>query len=334
MRIKGLILIIAVVGSAVFAAQQTWRLKGGQEWQEVEQQGDTGFIMAMAQAKQFVTTGKTGKAKKAFAELKQKYPQLAGEDYDAYVKAELLYSRRKFVEASSAYDSFTEQFPESQLYQSALQRQYQIATAFLSGQKRTVLKIFRLSAYEEGTEIMNKIADKAGDSPLAREALMTLAQSNEKRGAWHEAYLAWAAVADRWPTGQIGKDALLGMARSLEKDYKGPKFDSKVLESSKSYYAEYQKRYPDAAEEFRLPQTLNQIEQQLAEKELAIADYYARTGSLTAASIYYQRIIDDWPASGAAKSAEQKIAGVKKEMEIAQQQSLKKKKFNWKGLFL
>ncbi len=333
MRIKGLILLV-VLGGAVFAVEQTWRLKDGQEWQKVDRQGDGAFMMAAAEAKQFVSTGKTGRAKKAFAKLKKDYPQLAGDDFDAYVKAELLYSRHKYIKASNAYDNFTEQYPQSPFYQSALQRQYQIATAFLAGYKRTVLLVFRLRTYDEGTEIMNGIADRTGDAPLARDALTTLARSNEKRDAWHEAYLAWANVADRWPTGQIGEDALLGMARNLESDYRGPKFDSKVLESSKSYYSEFQKKYPDTAASIEVPQTMDRIEKQLAEKEMTVADYYARTGSFTAASLYYQMIIDDWPAGSEAESASQKMADVKIRQQKAEQQLAKKKKINWKGLFL
>lgn len=354
MRLKGLILFVIVLNPAVlrlcseqvFAAdlsdvaslakaEETWHLAGGQEWQKVSQERGADFMMAIAQAKQLVSTGKTDKAKKAFVKLKADYPQLAGDDFDAFVKAELLYSQRKYIEASNSYDRFTEQFPQSVFYPSALERQYQIATAFLGGQKRTALKIFRLSAYEEGTELMNKIADKAGDAPLARDALETLARSNEKRGAWHEAYLAWASVCDRWPTGQIGKDALLGMARSLEHDYRGPKFDSKVLESSKSYYLEYQKRYTDTSKGIEVPQTLNRLDEKLAEKELLCADYYARTGSSAAANLYYQRIIDEWPGTLGAKSAEQKMAALKKQQEKEAQQNLsKKKKLSLKGLFL
>jgi outer membrane protein assembly factor BamD (BamD/ComL family) len=125
------------------------------------------------------------------------------------------------------------------------------------------------------------------------------------------------------------------MARSLEKDYRGPKFDSKMLESSKSYYAEYQKRYPDAAAEIEVPQTLNRIDEKLAQKELAVGDYYARTSSIVAANLYYQRIVNDWPNSSAGKTAGQKLPEIKKELDKkAQQQSSKKKKINWKGLFL
>jgi outer membrane protein assembly factor BamD (BamD/ComL family) len=335
MRIKGLILFIIVAGTAVFAAEQTWHLSGGQEWQQVSQESGGDFMMAVAEAKQLVSTGKVNQAKKAFAKLKKDYPQIAGDDFDAFVKAELLYGQRKYVAASNAYDQFAEQFPESAFYQSALERQQQIATAFLAGQKRRVLKVFSISAYDEGGEIMNKIADRAGDAPIAQNALKTLAMSREKRGVYHEAYLTWADVSNRWPTGQVGKEALLGMARSLEKDYRGPKFDSKMLESSKSYYAEYQKRYPDAAAEIEVPQTLNRIDEKLAQKELAVGDYYARTSSIVAANLYYQRIVNDWPNSSAGKTAGQKLPEIKKELDKkAQQQSSKKKKINWKGLFL
>jgi outer membrane protein assembly factor BamD len=335
MRFKGLILFIIVLNPTVFAVEETWHLSGTQEWQKVNQGDNADFMVAVAQAKQLISTGKTDKAKKAFRKLKNDYPQLAGDDFEAFVKAELLFSQRKYFKASNAYDKFAEQFPESAFYQSALERQYQIGTAFLTGQKRTALKVFKLSAYEEGAEIMNKIADRAGDALIAQNALETLAQSSEKRGAYHEAYLAWADVSNRWPTGQVGKDALLGMARSLEKDYRGPKFDSKMLESSRSYYTEYQKRYEDTAAELKIPQKLGQIDQELALKEQTVADYYARTGSYTAANLYYQRIIADWPDSSAAKSAGQKMSVLEDEREkIAQQSLSKKKKFNWKGLFL
>ena len=332
--IKGLILLV-ILGSMVFAAKQTWHLKDGQEWQQVGQEKDSGYMLAVSDAKQFVSTGKTGKAKDAFAKLKKDYPQLAGADFDAFVKAELLYSQRKYEKASAAYDKFTDDFPQSAFYQSALERQYQIGTAFLGGQKKRALGVISISAYDEGGAIMNKIADKVGDAPIAKNALQTLAQSDEKRGAYYDSYLVWSDISNRWPTGPVGQDALLGMARTLEKDYRGPKFDGKVLESSRSYYADYQKRYEDKAAELQIPQKLGVIDEKLAEKELNVADYYARTGSFTSANIYYQRITEVWPSSVAAKSAEQKIPVMKKEQEkLLAQSMLKKKKFNWKALFL
>jgi outer membrane protein assembly factor BamD (BamD/ComL family) len=335
MRIKGFILFILLC-SAILAAAETWHLAGGQEWQKVGQEGSSAFLMAVAQAKQFISTGSIGKAKKAFEKLKADYPQIAGDDFDAFVKAEMLYGQRKYVKASRAYDRFTDQFPQSVFYQSVLERQYQIATAFLGGQKITALKVIRIHAYDEGGEIMNKIADKAGDAPIAQNALKTLAQSKEKRGDYEEAWRTWSDVSNRWPTGQTGQEALFGMARSLERSYNGSKFDSKGLESSKSYYAEYQKRYPEAADELEVAQKLEYIEKELAEKELIIANYYAKTNSYMAANLYYQRVLDDWPDSTSASLAEQKMTNLKEkqQQEEAKQGSSKKKKLSLKEWFL
>ena len=333
MKIKGLIVFVAVSVAAV-ATAETWRLTEGQTWQSVGQTGDNAKITTISQAKQLVSTGKTSKAKKAFAKLKAEYPEFAGADFDAFVDAELLLSRRKWEKAAFAYEKMTDDFPQSPLFDSAMERQYQIATAFLNGQKKPVLGVFRVKAYDEGSEIMNKIADRMGDAPIAKNALTTLATSREKRGAYNEAYEAWASVNDKWPTGQEGKDSLLGMARSLDLDYKGPKFDSKVVESARSYYAEYQKRYPEPAAELKVSEKLVVLTDKLAEKELAVADYYTRTGSDTSAELYYQKIIKDWPGSERAKQAEVKLAALQKEMAKKALAKLGKKKFNWKGLFL
>lgn len=343
MRIKGIILFITLFSIVSCsnhrldqaAAEETWRLAGGSQWQEVGQEENSDFIMAVARAKQLVSTGKIGSAQKAFEKLKTDYPQIAGDDFDAFVRAEMLYGQRKYVKASNAYDKFTEQFPQSVFYQSALERQYQIATAFLGGQKVTAMKIIKIKAYDEGEELMNKIADKAGDAPLAQNALKTLAQSKTRRDEFQEAYRTWSDVSNRWPTGQTGRQALFGMARNLELSYNGPKFDAKVLESSKSYYAEYEKRYPDASGELEVAKTLDRIDEELAEKELTVADYYARTGRYTAANLYYQRIIDDWPGSTSAESARQKMADLEEQQrQKTEQDSSKKKKINLKEFFL
>ena len=328
-------ILFVTLGLGLICFAETWHLGKNQNWQKLADTEDSALLASAAEAKQFVSTGKTAKAKKAFDKLKKDYPEFATDDFDAYVKGELLYSKRKYAEASQAYDNFLDRFPKSPFFESALERQQQIATAFLNGQKRPVLKVFRLSAYEEGAEISNKIADRAGDAPAAKKALEILALSGEKRGAYEEAYKAWSSAAERWPTGEMGQESLMGMARSLELAYKGPKFDGKVLTSSRSYYSEYVKRYPESAQQLNLAEKLSQLDERLVQKELLIADYYARTGSTAAADFYYQQIIADWPVCAATETARGKLPEIKKELERqAQLQLSKKKKINWKGLLL
>lgn len=329
---RKIVIALTILCVSVICIGETWRLGSNQKWQKTADSNAVSFSMLTSDAKQYVETGKTAKAKKAYAELKQKFPQIAGEDYDAYVKAELLYAKRRFADAAKSYSDFLDAYPESSLRDAALERQFQIGAAFLAGQKRTVLKIFKVKAYDEGTEIMEQIADREGDAPIAKKALTTLAQSNEKRGAYEEAYQAWSAAANRWPTGELGKESLLGMARSLENDYRGPNFESKPLEGSKGYYTQYIERYPESAQQMQLEQKLDKLDENMAEKELTVARYYERTLSYGAAGIYYEKIAAQWPDSSAAKIAQAKLPTIKK--LDTESKMPKKKKFNWKGLLL
>jgi len=305
--LKRILFLIIFIAPAAFSQQQVWHLDNGQTWSEVSDDSSDGFLLAVSEVKALVSRGRAQKARAAYSDLKEKYPQLAGADYDAFVEAEILYAKREYAKAAKAYSDFLDNYPDSGLYGASLERQHSIATAFLTGEKLTLLKFFRVNAYEQGSEIMRNIADKAGDSPAAKRALSSLARYMEQRGAYEEAYHAWTDVSGRWPTGKMGMDSLYGMARSLSNAYKGPGYDATTLESSKSYYQRFQERYPHEAREIDIEQSLYEIDAALAQKDLEIAGYYQRTGSITAANLYYQGIIDGWPNSSAATIAAERM---------------------------
>ena len=114
-----------------------------------------------------------------------------------------------------------------------MERQFSIGTAYLNGQLRKVLKFLPLPAYDEGERLMQDLADRTGDAPIAKRALTAIARSYEKRGKYFEAYQTWADISSRWPTGETGKEALLEMAHSLHSSYRSPRYDPAALESAR-----------------------------------------------------------------------------------------------------
>jgi outer membrane protein assembly factor BamD len=223
------------------------------------------------------------------------------------MQAELLFSQGKFVGASHAYEKFLADFPQSWLCEAALDRQFAIATAFLAGQKMPVLKIFKMRGYAQGEKIMERIGDRTGNAPIALKAALGMVKSYEDRGRFNEAYFKWSQIQTRWPTGQTGKDALLGMGRCKHAAYKGPNYDASGLISAKSYYENFRLRYPPDAEKFDLEKRIGQINEQLAYKQFSIGQYYQRTGSKQAAFFYYQMVIDNWPNTTVAEMAKRSM---------------------------
>jgi TolA-binding protein len=294
------------MGGVVVGAK-TWYLEKGKDWREVSKEGKDKYLLAVAETKKLVNLGQTEAAQKAFDKIKEDYPQIAGPDLDAFIKAEMYFCRGKLTKAARAYNKFLANYPRSGLYDAVMERRFSIAKAFLAGEKKRVLKVFKMKGYAEGEKIMDRISDKTGDSPVSMNAIRQIAESFENRGKFDEAYYRWSEMSSRWPTGQTGKEALLGMGRCKHAGYKGPKYDASNLISAKSYYENFKGRYPEDAKGFEISEKLKQIEQQRAYKEFSTGQYYQKTGNTSAANLYYQMVKNKWPKSTAAQMAEKAV---------------------------
>ncbi|MDD5328137.1 MAG: outer membrane protein assembly factor BamD [Phycisphaerae bacterium] len=310
-----LLVVTGLLGSSIFSAE-TWRLGDEGQWKTIS--AEDKYLLAVAEIKKLVNMGETKEVRKAVVKLKQDFPEAAGPDLDAFMKAEMLYSRGKFTKAVWSYDKFLDEFPTSGLYAAALDRKFAIATAYFGGQKKTVLGVFKIKGYAEGIKIMEKISDQAGDAPIGVNAAVAVAQCHERRGKFNDAYHKWSEISSRWPSGEPGKDALLSMARCKFSGYKGPKYDGTGLVSARSYYEDFKLRYPEDAAKADVDETVNEINERIAYKEFSTGEYYRKTGNEQSAKLYYQMVVNGWPGSDAAGMAKNAMmnegkSGAKKE---------------------
>ncbi|MHC4863694.1 MAG: hypothetical protein ACYTEX_06410 [Planctomycetota bacterium] len=260
---------------------------------------------------------------------------LSAESKDAFLKANALAGQRKLVRAVKAYDQFlAECDPNSELYTEALTRQFAIAKKFLAGRKKRVLGIFKVKGYAEGVRIMERISRRAGEATIGVDAAFEIARHYEQRGKskktyFELAYLKWLEIFETydrdltmstpWPTGVVGKDSLLGMARCKHAAYRGDRYDGSGLENrrpgenspydtARDCYEQFMSLYPQDAQEFAVDGELQEIDKKLARKDLAVGKYYQRIGNLRAANLYYQMVIRDWKGTAAENAARKLLA--------------------------
>ena len=316
-RMRFIVLAVAVAMSApLTATADTWHLEKGRQWKPLSAEGKDKFLLAVAEAKKLVNTGQTRAARKAFAALKEDFPEIAGPDLDLFIKAELHYCRGRFSSALRNYEKLLKKHPESELRQAALDRQFAIATAYLAGQKRTLLGVFKIGGYAEGIRIMEKITDpdRSGfDTPLGMKAAVATAKAYEQRREFNEAYLKWWEISLEWETGPIAKDALLAMARckravyNRHPEHKRPLYDASNLRTARSNYQRYKLLYPEDAEEIGVDEIMEETNEQLALKQLTIGQYYETIGNEASARLYYEMVVSDWPGSKAAETAKEML---------------------------
>lgn len=296
-------MFIFAVAAAFFsiAAADTYYLSEASGWQSTTESPEGDYLLSLSKIKQQLLTCKPSEVVAALEKLKTDFPDMAGAEIDGYIEAEKLYAKAKWDKAAALYKKFIDAWPDSALQPAAMERVYSIGAAYLQGQKRTFIKIFRISAFDIGGDLMRDVADRAGEAPIALRALTTLAENQERKKMFLDAYQTWSEIYDRWPTGQTGRDALLRMAQSLHASYNGPEYDASVLPSAATYFQKFKSRYPSEASRLGIPKTLATIEQQEAYKIYATGFYYERTGHSEAASRYYDTVLAERPDSDAAQ---------------------------------
>ena len=299
-RFFGTFSVLAVVVLNGFCTAETYHLGANGDWQNVAQMPEGEYLLAISKIKQQLLSGDNAAVMKALEKLKADFPELGGEQINAFIEAEKLYTKGKLAKSAVYYKRFLDAWPDGALAPAAAERLFSIGVAYLQGQKRTYVKVLRLPAFDDGVNLMWDIADRAGNSQIALRALTTLAENQERRKKYFDAYQTWAEVATRWPTGKTGQNALLRMAQELHASYNGTQYDSGALLSAKSYYEDFVTRYPELAEKLNVREETTLIREQLAYKEYELGFYYESTGKPEIAKIYYEKVLADWPDSKAA----------------------------------
>jgi outer membrane protein assembly factor BamD (BamD/ComL family) len=315
------LLSVLFIGSLAFGAE-TWTLGQDEQWQAVSENPRARYLLEVSKLKELINQGKTDELADAIARLKQDYPEIAGPDLESYLEGDKAFAAGNFTKAVRAYDTFLARYPESALYEAALDRELEIAQAYLSGHKKRVLKFFKIRGYAEGVRVADKVIDRAGDTPMAVRTSVVVAESFEKRAKYQDAYERWSQISSRWPTGETGKTALLAMARCKQAAYRGPNFDASNLLSAKSYYENFMTRYPEESKTYEIGKRLEQINEQLAYKEYTIAEYYERTGSDESSEIYCEMVENQWPKSTGAKRAKD----IAEQIELKEQEKEEQEK--------
>jgi len=324
--------------TAVCADPETYRLGKSGQWQKIPDTPKGASMRQISKIKQFIETGKVSKAKKAVADFRVNYSGLSTYEldaFDAFIEGELFYAKRKWTKAVRKYNFFLDNWPESTFRPAAMNRQFEIAKAFLDGEKRRVLKVLKLSAYDEADKIMHGIESREGDTPRSRRAMVTLAQGYQKREKYINAAETWLEVKDLWPAGKIGENALYQMANSHNSAYKGSKFDSTTLLTARSYYNDYKREYTRISIEKGIDTNISEIDEKLAEKQYTIGFHYENAENIHGAKLYYDYIIEKWPDSKAAESAKTRLSVIKTgKTDDLTKRKLPRKAFDIANVFL
>lgn len=309
--------LVVLMACGPSATAETWRLKGGESLEVVADDPQEQYLHAIAEIKKLVREGDAGEVKAALEQLKEDFPDRVGPDLELFVLGEVRYWQDRYGKAMVKYEKLLKDYPGSEYAGLALQREFDMAQEYLQGRKKVVLGFLKLSGYDEGIEIMERISDRAGlDEPngVGLRAAISVAEHYEAREKFIEAYLKWSEIASYWESGPLGKRALYRMAENNLAAYnrypleERPNYDAAKLATAKTYYQKFLLLYPEEARQNEIPQKIEQIDEQMAFKQYSIGRFYERTGERQAANLYFDMVVQNWPKTEAAALAKEALA--------------------------
>lgn len=289
------IALAALAGlSSAALAQEEYEFKEGQ-WVKgaVPARGTPAGELAII--RRMVNLGADYAAVSAAKDFLVRYPEEPIREEVMMLAGQAEMNRGRYFQAYEWYKRQWEDFPSGEYSERALQREYEIAEAFLGGKKRLVAYVFLLPAQSEGLEILNHIAEQAPGSVIAEIALLRIGEYHFSRREYFEAAAAYDHYMELFSKSEKYRDAMLQGALVTHKAYRGSKFDLTPLIEAQQRYANFNQQYPQSAAKADVAGTLKTIDTQRAADEYETANFYVRTGHKQAAAFYYRRVEHLYP---------------------------------------
>ena len=294
------ILVVALVvgcGSATVAlAAGEYELKGN-KWVYSYPPALGSAPGELAIIRQEIEQGDGKDALAAADQFLKKYPDDLDVEEVMHLAGQAEILRERYFQAYERFEKQLTRFPNGQHSERALEKEFEVAEAFLAGKKRLVLGFLPLSAQDDGVSILEKIAEHAPGSKLAEKALMRVADYHFGAQEYLESVKDYDRYLETFSKSPRAAYAMSQAAKASHSAYRGPEYDDAPLLEAQQRYRMYQDRFPLLAERANVPQTLERIRSSLAEKQYGTAAFYERTHRLDAAKFYYRAVIEQYPAT-------------------------------------
>jgi len=225
--------------------------------------------------------------------------------------------------ANKGYERLLNDYPGSPYAERALEGRFRVAEQYLAGKRRKAMwGLLRIKDREGGLKILDDIIVNYPDTPLAEKAQLAKADYYYERHEFELAEDEYARFAHNFPRSRYQAKALLWSAYAALASFPGIDFDETSLLAAKERFEAFLRAYPDQARQFEVPVLLEQIANTRADKTVAIARFYERTGAPQAARYYYRATITRWPEAPAAAEARARLAALGMPVEQAPTSSL------------
>ncbi len=299
--------------AGALAQSETYTLEGRptdttRKWQALPATEEVDALIA--EARLAIAERDYARAQRAMDTFIEKYER-EGHAYlpEAYLLRADSYLGRGY-EYKSLFDleRILREYPESDQFITANEREMDIALAYAGGLRRRVLGMRFADSTEYAVEIFIRIQERLPGSALAEKAAITLADFYYDRRDMRLARDAYELYILNFPSGPNRLKAERRLIFADVARFKGPRYDTSGLLDARVRIKNFQGRYPAEAERIGINEGLvARIDESLAAQLLESAKWYLTQDDTPAARVTVERLLRTHPRTFAAVEAEKLV---------------------------
>lgn len=304
-----LTVMLAATTARPAAGQETYRLDDGQ-WRQISRIDPASPEGQLQTIRRELASGNYKKAQELVEAWMETYPRSDLMSEALLLQGDAMVARGNEYKALYPYERVIREYPGSEQYMTALEREYAISQQYAAGYKRRFLGMRVLSAKDEAEEMFIRIQERAPGSALGEDASMALGEYYYREGKMRSAVAAYDMFLVNYPRSARIERAMLRLIQANLATYRGPRFDATGLLEASERIRQYSDQYPAAAERLGADALLVRIDESMALQLLYNGEWYSQRGKWLSAATMYRRLVADYPDTAAADEAIQRLQGM------------------------
>jgi outer membrane protein assembly factor BamD (BamD/ComL family) len=304
--------LLLIAARHAFAEPESWQLRGGY-WEQVRTAPAATTEPTMPspvldRAEQYVAGRQYLAAKRVLIPWIKAHPKDPLRDRAVFLLGQSNFGLDDRVAAYYNFEEVLDLYPDSKLFNSALQREYDIADDYLNGHKKKFLGMHLFNMEDEGVEMMYRIQQRSPGSPLAEKALLRTGDYYYRDGQFDLASDVYAVFAKTYPRSPETPTVRLRQAFSYYAQFRGLRFDVTPIIDAREQLLNIVAQDPKLAEQEKLGPVIARIDETFARKLLLTGDYYQRVHQPAAAAYMWRFLRQTYPKSEASATAQKKLS--------------------------
>lgn len=220
---------------------------------------------------------------------------------EAYlIRADARYLNGDPYKALFDYEVIEKQYPGTEAFQIAAEREFEIATAFANGKKRKFWGMAIFDAEMEAEELLVLVQERLPGSKLAQNAGRALGDFYYRRREMDLAVIAYDLYLENHPRADDRSDVIQLLISAHLASAKGPSFDPSGLYEARLRLDRLEREFPADAQQVGADGLRTRIDESDAQRLLTDARWYLKRRDPVSARFVLKRLLRRYPESAAA----------------------------------